>query len=95
MINDDCKDIIKYTQSLDNIPKQINVHITQLVDSYSSVNEQRTKLSQLILEKVDFNVTVPHMAKPIKVVSQVPLKYTIVKYPYIFKDSFVNRVNKF
>ena len=31
--NDDCKDIIKSTQSLDNIPKQVNVFITQLVDS--------------------------------------------------------------
>ena len=31
--NDGCKDIIKSTQFLDNIPKQVNVSITQLVDS--------------------------------------------------------------
>ena len=41
------------------------------------------------------NVTIPHIEKPIKVVSQVLLKYTIVKYPNIFKDSSVNRVTKF
>ena len=94
-INDNYKDIIKFTQSLDNIPKQANDHILQLVDSYSYVSEQRTKPSQLILEKVDRNITVPHTEKPIKVVYQVPLKYIIVKDPNIFKDLFINRVNKF
>ena len=96
MMNDDCKDIFKSTQSLDNVPKQVNFPMKKVVvDSYSSVSEQRTKLSKLILEKVDCNETVSHIAKPIKVVSQVPLKYTIVNYPNIFKDSVVNRVNKF
>ena len=52
--------------------------MTQLVDSYSSVNEQRSKLSKLILEKGVRNVTIPHIAKPIKIMSQVPLKYSIV-----------------
>ena len=33
VMNDDCKDIIKSTQFLDNIPKQVNISITQLVDS--------------------------------------------------------------
>ena len=36
VMNDDCKDIIKSTQSLDDIPKQVNVPITKLVDSYLS-----------------------------------------------------------
>ena len=40
MLNDNCKIIIKSTQSLDNVPKQVNVPMSQLVDSYSSVKEQ-------------------------------------------------------
>ena len=94
-MNDDCKDIIKSIQYLDNVPKQVNIPMTQLVDSYSSVSEQRTKLSKLILEKVDCNETVSHIAKPIKVVSQVPLNYTTVKYRNIFRDSSVKRFTKF
>ena len=47
------KNMFKSTESLDNVPKQVNVPMTQLVDSYSSVREKRTKLSKLILEKVD------------------------------------------
>ena len=31
-MNDECKDIIKSTQSLDDVPKQVNVPITKLVD---------------------------------------------------------------
>ena len=72
-MNDDCKDIIKSIQYLDNVPKQVNIPMTQLLDSYSSVSEQRTKLSKLILEKVDRNETVSHIAKPIKFVSS-PIK---------------------
>ena len=56
----------------------------QLVDSYSSVKEQRNKLSKLILEKGVRNVTIRRIAKPIEVVSQVPLKHTIVRYCNIF-----------
>ena len=33
VMNDDCKYIIKSTQFLINIPKQVNVPITKLVDS--------------------------------------------------------------
>ena len=44
-MNDDCKDIIKSIQYLDNVPKQVNIPMTQLLDSYSSVREKRTKLS--------------------------------------------------
>ena len=69
--------------------------MTQLVDSYFSVKEQRSKLSKLILEKGVRNVTIPHVAKSIMIVSQVPLKYSIVKYHNIFKDSFVTRVTTF
>ena len=36
VMNDECKNIIKSTQSLDDIPKQVNVPITKLVDSYLS-----------------------------------------------------------
>ena len=85
VLNDNCKDIIKSTQYLDNVPKKVNVHMRQLVDSYSSVKEQRRKLSKLILEKGVRNVTIPRIAKSIKVVSQVPLKYTIVQYRNILK----------
>ena len=72
--NDKCKD-----QSLDDSPKHINVHITKLVDSYLSICDRRIKLSQLILEKklfekLDRNITVPHISKPIEVMSQVQLK---------------------
>ena len=94
-MNDDCKDIIKSIQYLDNVPKQVNIPMTQLVDSYSSVSEQRTKLFKLTLEKFYCNVTIPHIEKSIKFVSQVPFKYSIAKYRYIFKDSFVTRVTKF
>ena len=52
MTNDECKDIIKSTKSLDNILKQVNVYITQLVDSYSFLSDKRIKLFQLILDKV-------------------------------------------
>ena len=45
VLNDDCKIIIKSTQSLDNIPKQLNIHMKQLVDSYSS--EDKKELSCL------------------------------------------------
>ena len=69
--------------------------MTQLVDSYFSVKEQRSKLSNLMLEKGVRNVTIPHVEKSIKIVSQVPLNYSIVKYHNIFKDSFVTRVTKF
>ena len=34
MMKDECKDIIKSTQSLDKNLKQVNFHITKLVDSY-------------------------------------------------------------
>ena len=61
----------------------------------SSVSEQRTKLFKLTLEKFYCNVTIPHIEKSIKVVSQITLQITIVKYPNKFKDSFVNRVTKF
>ena len=44
--NDECKD-----QSLDNIPKQINIPIKKLVDSYSTISDRNMKLSQLILDK--------------------------------------------
>ena len=95
VMNDDCKDIIKSIQYLDNVPKQVNIPMTQVVDSYSSASEQRTKLFKLTLEKVYCNVNIPHIEKAIKVVSQITLQITIVKYPNKFKDSFVNRVTKF
>ena len=87
--------VIKFPKSLDNVQKQANIHMSQLIDSCSSVKEQRSKLSKLILEKRVRNVTIPHLAKLIKVVSQVPFEYSIVKYHNIFKDSFVTRVAKF
>ena len=86
MLNDDYKISIKSTQSLDNVRKQVNVPMTQLVDSYASVKEQRNKLSKLILEKGVGKINIHHIATPIKVVSQVPLKYTIIQYRNIFKD---------
>ena len=49
--NGECKYIIKSTQSLDDIPKQVNVPITKLADSYSSLSDKIIKLSQLILDK--------------------------------------------
>ena len=95
VLNVDCKIIIKYPQSLDNVQKQAHVPMSQLDDSSFSVKEQRSKLCKLILEKGVRNLAIPHIAKSIKVVSQVPFKYSIVKYRYIFKDSFVTRVTKF
>ena len=61
--NDECKD-----QSLDDIPKQINVPIKKLVDSYSTIRDKNIKLSQIILEKnvfekLDSNITVPYISK--------------------------------
>ena len=69
--------------------------MTQLVDSYSSVKEQRSKLPKLSLEKGVRNVTIPRVAKSIKAVSQVPFEQSIVKYRNISKYSFVTRVTKF
>ena len=69
MLNLNCKFIIKSPQSLDNIQKQVNIPMTQLVYSYSSVKEQRSKLSKLILEEEVCNVNIPHIVKRIKVVS--------------------------
>ena len=57
--------------------------------------EKIIKLSKLILEKGDRNVTIPNISEPIKVVSQVPLNYTTVKYRNIFRDSSVKRFTKF
>ena len=71
-MNDECKDIIKSTQSLDDVPKQVNVPITKLVDCD-------------FFEKLDHNITVPYISKPIEVMPQVQLKYTIVKDPNILK----------
>ena len=51
-------------------------------------------LDKVVLEKVDCNKTVPQISKQIEVMSQVQLKYTIVKYPNILKKSFFNRVKK-
>ena len=42
-----------------------------LVDSYTSIKEQRSKISKLILKKYVRNITIPHEAKSIKSVSQV------------------------
>ena len=36
-----------------------------------------------------------HVATSIKVVSQVPVEYSTIKYHNIFKDLFVTRVTKF
>ena len=44
---------------------------------------------KLILEKGNCNITILHVAKSIKNMSQVPFEYLIVKYHNIFKDSFV------
>ena len=71
VMNDECKGIIKSTQSLDDIPKKVSIHITKFVDSYSSLSDKRIKWSQLILEKLDRNINVPHISKPIEVMSQV------------------------
>ena len=95
VLNVDGKVIVKFPQSLDNVQKQVIIFMSYFIDSYSSVKEQRSKLSKLILEKRVRNVTIPHLAKLIKVVSQVPFEYSIVKYHNIFKDSFVTRVAKF
>ena len=46
-------------------------------------------MSRQIFEKVIRNVTIPHIEKLIKNMSQVPFEYSIVKYHNIFKDSFV------
>ena len=51
-------------------------------------------LDKVVLEKVECNKTVPQISKQIEVMSQVQLKYTIVKYPNILKKSFFNRVKK-
>ena len=92
--NDECKD-----QSLNNIPKQINVPITKLVDSYSTISDKNIKLSQLILdknvfEKLDYNIIVPYISKILENMSQVKFKDTIVKDTNILKVSFVHRVKK-
>ena len=52
-------------------------------------------MSKLILEKGDRNLTIPNIAKQIRVVYQVSSNYTIIKYRNIFKDAFVKRVIKF
>ena len=78
--NDECKD-----QSLDDDPKKINLPIKKLVDSYSTISDRNIKLSQLILdkvvlEKVDRNITVPHISKPIEVIRNLIEAYTINKF---------------
>ena len=40
---------------------------------------------KLILEKGNCNITILHVAKSIKSVSQAPVEYSIVKYHNIFK----------
>ena len=92
--NDECKE-----QSFDDIPKQVSDPITKLVDSYSSLSDRRIKLSQLILEKhifekLDPNITVPLISKPLEDMSRFQLKYTIIKDPNILKESVVHRVKK-
>ena len=63
VLNDDYKIIIKSTQSLDN---EVNIHMTQLVDSYSYIKEQRSKLYKLILEKGNRNVIIPHIKNQLR-----------------------------
>ena len=91
--NNECKE-----QSLDDIPKQVSDPITKLFDSYSSLSDGRIKLSQLILEKhvfekLDPNITIPLIAKPLEDMSRFQLKYTIIKDPNILKELIVHRVN--
>ena len=69
--------------------------MSPLVDSYSSVKEQRSKMYKLILEKCVRNATIHHVAKPIKSVSQVPIEYSMIKYHNSFEDLFIARVAKF
>ena len=69
--------------------------MSQLVDSYSSVKEQKSMLSTLILEKGVRNVTIPRVANTIKTVSKILVEHSIVKYHNIFKDLFVTSVTKF
>ena len=95
VLNVEGKIVVKFPKSHDNVQKQANISMSQLDDSYSSVKEQQIKLYILILEKGVHNVIIPYVEKSIKVVSQVPFEYSIVKSHNIFKDSFVTRVTKF
>ena len=46
----------------------------------------------MFFEKLDRNITGPYISKPIEVMPQVQLKYTIVKDPNVLKESFVHSV---
>ena len=92
--NDDCKD-----QSLDDIPKQINVPIKKSVVSYSTISDRNMKLSQFILDnnvskKIDSNITVSYISSILESMSKVKVKDTLVEDPNILKVSFVHRVKE-
>ena len=53
-------------------------------------------MSELILEKRDPNINIPHVTDDtLSLISQTSVEYSIVKYQNIFKDLFITRVAKF